>query len=73
MTVYAQAETIRQHATAGAEGTAYEGKTYAELGTMVREAQDAGDEALAEELQTRRALLSSPQLFPSVYQPWSWD
>ncbi|WP_237205070.1 aromatic ring-opening dioxygenase LigA [Rothia nasimurium] len=57
LTAYAQAETIRQHATAGAEGTVYEGKTYAELGTMVREAQDAGDEALAEELQTRRNLV----------------
>lgn len=34
-----------------------EGKTYAELGTMVREAQDAGDEALAEEFQTRRNLV----------------
>lgn len=44
-------------ATAGAEGTVYEGKTCAELGAMVREAQEAGDEALAEELQTRRNLV----------------
>lgn len=57
LTAYAQADTIRQHTTAGAEGTVYEGKTYAELGTMVREAQNAGDEALAEELQARRNLV----------------
>lgn len=57
LTAYAQADTIRQHATAGAEGTVYEDKTYVELGTMVREAQGAGDEALAEELQTCRNLV----------------
>lgn len=54
LTAYAQADLIRQHSTAGAEGTPYEGKTYAELGGMVREARDAGNDELAQELQDRR-------------------
>ncbi|ROR73866.1 aromatic ring-opening dioxygenase LigA [Bogoriella caseilytica] len=45
---YAQAEVIQQHALAGSEGT------YAELGAMVNEARDAGDEDRAEELQAQR-------------------
>lgn len=45
---YAQAEVIQDHALAGAEGT------YAELGGMVNEARDAGDEDRAEELQAQR-------------------
>lgn len=57
LTAYAQAETIRQHATAGAEGTAYEGKTYAELGSMITDAEEAGDDALVEELQARRTVM----------------
>lgn len=39
---------IQQHALAGSEGT------YAELGAMVNEARDAGDEDRAEELQAQR-------------------
>src|SRR5690606_12841636 len=48
-TAYAQAEIIDMHASAIAGGN-----TYAELGALVSEAQDAGDEDLAAELQAQR-------------------
>jgi hypothetical protein len=48
-TAYAQAEIIDMHASAIAGGN-----TYAELGALVSEAQDAGDEELATELQAQR-------------------
>ncbi|WP_420111337.1 aromatic ring-opening dioxygenase LigA [Pseudactinotalea sp.] len=48
-TAYAQAEIIDMHATAIAGGN-----TYAELGALVSEAQDAGDTERAEELQAQR-------------------
>ncbi len=57
LTAYAQADLIRQHATASAEGTEYEGKTYAELGSLAREAEKAGDETKAQEIQERRDMV----------------
>lgn len=47
-TAYSQAEIINTHALAGSEGT------YSELGGMIREAQEAGDEERAAELQEQR-------------------
>ena len=47
---YAEAEVIDMHAK-----DATEGRTYAELGTLAREATAAGDTALAEELTKQRA------------------
>ena len=46
---YAQAQIINTHSLAATDG-----KTYAELGALVGAAEDAGDTALAEELQEQR-------------------
>lgn len=48
ISAFAQADIINVHALAGSEGT------YAELGAMVNEARDAGDDELADELQAQR-------------------
>lgn len=48
-TAFAQAEVVKKHSM-GASG----GLTYAELGTEVRKAEQAGDTAKAEELQNAR-------------------
>ena len=63
---YAQAEIIDMHASESAEGY-----TYAELGSMVREAEAAGDTELAEELQAQRTTVMNASflrasLFTSV-------
>lgn len=65
-TAYAQAEIIDLHASAAAGGY-----TYAELGAMVTEARDAGDEELATELQAQRTTVMNASflrasLFTSV-------
>jgi hypothetical protein len=65
-TAYAQAEIIDMHATAIADGN-----TYAELGALVSEAEDAGDDERAEELQTQRTTVMNASflrasLFTSV-------
>lgn len=49
ISAYAQAEIINHHAL-----TASGGKTYAELGTMITEAKNAGDTAKADELTAAR-------------------
>ena len=49
LTAYAQADAINMHAMKASEGL-----TYAELGAKASEAKEAGDEALAEEYQTKR-------------------
>lgn len=49
ISAYAQAEIIKEHALEGSEG-----RTYAELGSLVREAESAGDTELAEEYQAQR-------------------
>ena len=49
ITAFAQADTINQHALAITEG-----RTYAELGGLVTEAQEAGDDELAEQYQNER-------------------
>jgi hypothetical protein len=46
---FAEAQIINEHAL-----SATDGKTYAELGAEVRAAEEAGDTALAEELQGQR-------------------
>lgn len=46
---YAQAETIKKHALSASDG-----KTYAELGAMAREAEAAGDTELAATYNTQR-------------------
>jgi hypothetical protein len=63
---FAQAQIIDTHAMAATEG-----KTYAELGGLVKEAEAAGDTALAEELQGQRATVMNASflrasLFTSV-------
>lgn len=63
---YAQAEVIDMHARESSEG-----RTYAELGALVRQAQNDGDEALAEELQAQRTTVMNgsflrASLFTSV-------
>ncbi len=63
---YAEAEVIDMHAS-----DATEGRTYAELGGLVREAQAAGDEELAAELQAQRTTVMNASflrasLFTSV-------
>lgn len=63
---YAEAEVIDMHAKAATEG-----RTYAELGGLVREAEAAGDTALAEELQAQRTTVMNgsflrASLFTSV-------
>lgn len=65
-TAYAQAEIIDRHASAIAGGN-----TYAELGALVSEAQEAGDEDLAAELQAQRTTVMNASflrasLFTSV-------
>ncbi|WP_156224371.1 aromatic ring-opening dioxygenase LigA [Pseudactinotalea suaedae] len=65
-TAYAQAEIIDMHASAAAEGY-----TYAELGTLVREAEESGDEERAGELQEMRTTVMNASflrasLFTSV-------
>ncbi|MDD9207582.1 aromatic ring-opening dioxygenase LigA [Georgenia sp. 10Sc9-8] len=49
ISAYAQAQIINEHALAGTEG-----RTYAELGSMIREAEEAGETEQAEELQAQR-------------------
>lgn len=49
ISAYAQAAVINKHALAATEG-----KTYSELGALVTEARDAGDEELADTLQAQR-------------------
>lgn len=49
ITAFAQADTINQHALAGSDG-----KTYAELGALAREAADAGDEEAAAAFNDQR-------------------
>ncbi|MBB1509012.1 aromatic ring-opening dioxygenase LigA [Tessaracoccus sp. MC1756] len=49
LSAFAQADTINMHALAGSEG-----KTYAELGSLAREAEAAGDTAAAEEFNKQR-------------------
>lgn len=49
ISAFAQAEVIKKHALSGSEG-----KTYAELGALVNEARDAGDEELAAQYQGQR-------------------
>ena len=44
LSAYAQADIINHHALAGTDG-----KTYAELGALARQAEDSGDTAAAEE------------------------
>jgi hypothetical protein len=63
---FAQAQIIDTHAMAATEG-----RTYAELGGLVKEAEAAGDTALAEELQGQRATVMNASflrasLFTSV-------
>ncbi|PFG39870.1 hypothetical protein ATJ97_2390 [Georgenia soli] len=63
---FAQAQVINEHAL-----HATEGRTYAELGGLVKEAEAAGDTALAEELQGQRATVMNASflrasLFTSV-------
>ncbi|GAA4287737.1 aromatic ring-opening dioxygenase LigA [Georgenia daeguensis] len=63
---FAQAQIINEHAL-----SATEGKTYAELGAEVRAAEEAGDTALAEELQGQRTTVMNASflrasLFTSV-------
>ena len=63
---FAQAQIINEHALAATEG-----KTYAELGAEVRAAEEAGDTALAEELQGQRTTVMNASflrasLFTSV-------
>ena len=49
ISAYAQAQIINEHALAGTEN-----RTYAELGSMIQEAEEAGDTESAEELQAQR-------------------
>ena len=49
LSAFAQAEIINHHALDGAGG-----KTYAELGALAREANEAGDTAAAEEFTAQR-------------------
>lgn len=65
-TAFAQAETVKMHAQRSSEGL-----TYAELGAKVREAEDAGDEETAKQLQEVRNTVSTSNfirasLFASV-------
>ncbi|MCK6209959.1 aromatic ring-opening dioxygenase LigA [Georgenia sp. EYE_87] len=63
---FAEAQIINEHAL-----SATDGKTYAELGAEVRAAEEAGDTALAEELQGQRTTVMNASflrasLFTSV-------
>lgn len=49
LTAYAQAETIKKHAAAMTEG-----KSFAELGVLAREAKAAGNDQLASEYEEKR-------------------
>ena len=63
ISAYAQAEIINHHAL-----TASGGKTYAELGTMITEAKNAGDNAKADELTvTRNTLMNASFLRASLF------
>ncbi|GAA4902965.1 hypothetical protein GCM10025789_22220 [Tessaracoccus lubricantis] len=66
LSAFAQADTINMHALKASEG-----KTYAELGTMAREAEAAGDTAAAEEFNKQRTTVMNgsflrASLFTSV-------
>ena len=66
ITAYAQAQIINTHALAGSDG-----KTSAELGSMITEARNAGDTAKVEELTPQRTTLMNASflrasLFTSV-------
>ncbi|MFT4294132.1 MAG: aromatic ring-opening dioxygenase LigA [Micropruina sp.] len=63
ISAYAQAEIINHHALAMSGG-----KTYAELGTMITEAKNAGDTAKADELTaTRTTLMNASFLRASLF------
>lgn len=63
ISAYAQAEIINHHAL-----TASGGKTYAELGTMITEAKNAGDTAKADQLTaTRNTLMNASFLRASLF------
>lgn len=60
---YAQAQIINHHAL-----TASQGKTYAELGAMITEARNAGDNATVEKLTaTRTTLMNASFLRASLF------
>lgn len=66
LTAFFQADTINKHAMASTDGL-----TYAELGTKVNEANEAGDEEAAAEYQAQRDLVMNgsflrASLFTSV-------
>ncbi|HOA26869.1 MAG TPA: aromatic ring-opening dioxygenase LigA [Arachnia sp.] len=66
LSAYAQADIINHHALAGTDG-----KTYAELGALARQAEDSGDTAAAEEFTKQRATVMNASflrasLFSSV-------
>lgn len=66
LTAYFQADTINMHAMAATGGV-----TYAELGTLVNQANEAGDEEAAAEFQAQRDLVMNgsflrASLFTSV-------
>lgn len=63
ISAYAQAEIINHHAL-----TASGGKTYAELGSMITEAKNAGDTAKADQLTaTRGTLMNASFLRASLF------
>jgi len=57
---YAEAEVIDMHASASTEG-----RTYAELGALVRQAEADGDEDLAAELQAQRTTVMNASFLRS--------
>lgn len=59
LSAFAQAEIIKEHANHGSEGT------YAELGQMAREAEEAGDTARAEELMEQRTTMMNASFLRS--------
>lgn len=66
ITAYAQADIINHHALEGSDG-----KTYAELGALAREAKEAGNEELAQQLTDQRTTVMNASflrasLFTSV-------
>ncbi|MFH5824980.1 aromatic ring-opening dioxygenase LigA [Georgenia sp. AZ-5] len=66
VSAFAEAQIINTHAMAATEG-----RTYAELGALVKEAEAAGDAAAAEELQAQRTTVMNASflrasLFTSV-------
>lgn len=63
LTAYSQADIINTHALAGTEG-----RTYAELGTLQREAIEEGDEELAAELtEQRNSIMNASFLRSSLF------